>query len=136
MQIQEAMTTGRFVFERDGDICVASLHGPMSIEQWRDFLATATARVAQKPKFVFVVDCLDLASFPPEARKLLVAWRKQHHARYEEYFYGVSYVIKSALFRAALQATFWLLKPPVPFVFSSTREGAIAWAESLIRRVS
>jgi hypothetical protein len=134
MDTQPAAEPGRYAIDEDGEMFIVSLHGDMTIEQWRDFLTMVSERMDRQPKFVFVVDALGLTSFASEARKAVVDWRKQNHQKYPQAFYGISYVIKSAMIRGALQAGFWIMRPPVPYVISATREGALQWAASVMRR--
>jgi hypothetical protein len=128
------MATDSITVTTEGPVYIITLAEQLTLAEWQTVVDTFAKRLSEQPKCVVIFDAYELKSYPPEARKLVVNWRKANAHRYAEGLYGLSYVVKSPLIRAAFQALLLLARPPVPFAISATRAGAVQWARTLIER--
>jgi hypothetical protein len=123
----------------EGDLVTFAIAGTPSDAQWSEFINGVGAHMRtgaeHARKRVFIIDAYDMLTFPPSQRRILVDWRKAHHHLYVQCLHGVSYVVKSAAMRGLLRATFFVIRPPVPYLVAADRPMARKWAEEKLRQV-
>jgi hypothetical protein len=122
---------GEATFEDRWPLVVLTVRGHVDGEVWTQVLATNEAFL-MRGRCVLVVDALAATTFSSEQRRLLFEWRVRTLALCQTRSMGVAYVIKSALVRGLLKATFFVRRPVWPFIIVENLPIATEWAEAKV----
>jgi len=117
-----------------GQLVIGTYTPPLTEAAYERYLQEFGALYQRRQRFLIIFDATRTPDIPAPLRRRQAEWNKENDALLRRYLIGVAFVFSSPASRFVLSSMF-LLKPlPVPYTVCATREEALIWAGSALRR--
>jgi SpoIIAA-like len=114
-------------------VIVIHLHGEMTDDEFRDYLAETLRIMLASDKIVLMVDAREAAGASRAQRRMQADWMKANETVTKAHVVAMVFVVNSAFIRGILTAILWLQPLPIPHQVFKKMPDAMSWAHSALR---